>query len=145
MKKCSYCHQDNPFRCKSCKFCNESSKKRVGRPKGTTASAGYNVGRNGGRPLRASEAEGYVVPKAGRRTSGSTEAEGYGVGKAGGRPTGSTEAEGYGVGKAGGVYINAQSNIHFDDSVDLPNEWETDLMNVSEELLLKCSSRIAQQ
>ena len=103
-------------------------KNKVGRPKRSTCSAGFEVGTNGGRPCSTTEREGYLVSKEGGRPrkvsgkstgssevlgnhvglrargrpTGSTEASGSGVGKSGGRPTGSTEANGFDISKAGG-------------------------------------------
>ena len=127
-KKCPHCQEDNPIRCKKCKYCNHDMKKKVGRPKGSTRSAGFKVGTSGGRPRSTTVGEGYLVSKEGGRPRkasgkptgssevlgnrkglracgrpiGSTEANGSGVGKSGGRPTGSTQANGFDSSKAGG-------------------------------------------
>ena len=132
-KTCPHCQEGNPMRCKKCKYCNHDLKKKVGRPKESTRSAGFKVGTNGGRPRSTTEVEGYLISEEGGRPRkastkptgssevlgnckglrargrfiGSTETSESGVGKSGGRPTGSTEANGFDRSKAGGRPIGS--------------------------------------
>ena len=132
LKECPNCKQRNPMRCNKCKYCNaDIMKKKRGRPVGTTKSAGYRVGANGGRPCKIAKddtlscivpeqsgkpttetydetkgkpsgSKGVGVYKTRGRPMGSTEANGFSVGKSGGRPIGSTECNGFDSSKAGG-------------------------------------------
>ena len=115
-KKCHSCEHLNHVRSTQCKVCN--SLLQGGRPRNTKASDGYKVTHSGGRPV------------------GTTSEAGYGVGRSGGRPTGS---RGFGRPKGhSGV-------VSFLDNVGLPSEWDTSAINLSEELLQICESRIKQQ
>ena len=76
--------------------------RRGGRPKGTTAAKGYKVSRNGGRPKGTTAAAGYNVSHNGGRPKGTTAAAGYKVSRNGGRPKGTSAAAGYQVGRSGG-------------------------------------------
>ena len=117
-KECEACGNSVHFRSKMCNQCGKVLNRKRGRPKGTTAAAGfkvsegrregtteaagYSVSKSGGRPDGTTEAAGYSVSKSGGRPDGTTEAAGYSVSKNGGRPDGTTEVAGYSVSKSGG-------------------------------------------
>ena len=66
-----------------CKFCSYDFKKKRGHPVGTTRSAGYAVGTNGGRPHKTAENDSYLVYKQGGRLT-----KANGDHETGGKPTG---------------------------------------------------------
>jgi hypothetical protein len=78
--------------CNICKYCNVDIKKKRGRPVGTTKSAGYRVGTNGGRPRKTTTSDSSSCVARGR-PMGSTESNLFCVGKSGGRPTGTVNPE----------------------------------------------------
>ena len=98
-RECPTCHGKVAIQRKECPFCHTALIKTRGRPKGTTAANGYNVGGNRiGRPKGTTEARGFNVGKHGGRPKGTTAARGFGVGRHGGRPKGTTAANGHSVG-----------------------------------------------
>ena len=103
LKECPNCKQRNPVRCNKCKYCNADMKKKRGRPIGTTKSAGYRVGANGGRPYKIAKDNtlSCIVPEQSGKPTTETYNEtkgkpsgskGVGVSKTRGRLIGSTEA-----------------------------------------------------
>ena len=101
LKEYPNCKQRNPVRCNKCKYCNADMKKKQGCPAGTTRSAGYWVGANGGRPCKtAKDTLSCVVPEqSGKPTTETCNqtkgkpsgSKGVGVYRTRGRPMGSTE------------------------------------------------------
>ena len=71
------------------------------------------------------------------RPTGTTASEGYKVCRKCGRSTGTTVSDGYKTGQSGG---RLGKNITI--LGDLPSEWDTSAVNLTNDLLSKCQSRL---
>ena len=69
------------------------------------------------------------------------------VSHSGGRPCNTSEEAGYGVGVGSGRPRGNKRQVEFDDSIQLPPDWDHsgNMVNVDDELLDVCAHRIAQQ
>ena len=100
------------------------------------------MGTSGGRPSGTKVSDGYTVGTSGGRPSGTKASDGYSV--SGGRPINTKTSDGYVVGTSGG---RRTKQITFDDSIELPTEWDIseETLNLSEDLLSACAHRACQQ
>ena len=62
----------------------------------------------------------------------------------GGRPTGTTASKGFAVGTSGGRPTGSIRPVNLED-LNLPSEWDSSAVNLSQDLLRTCNHRVSQQ